>query len=788
MSPESSSPGGVLARPTTPKPKLVFFQFRSGKGVPEFILRHKAEHVRCLEQWFDVTIISDDCDFQQVCERHEPEIAVFESGNNQSNSDRLNIRNIRGVDHVPRVGFHNADGWCETRSGILSDMDHWGIETSFSIALTAAEHNPDIARRLFVWPNFVEPSVFRDYGNPKIVPILITGSQHPQYPWRHKTYRTLTDQFPSLVCPHGGYGSRAAARFMLHGEPYARAINASFFAPTCGTVAKEVVRKHFEIPACRTCLITEESPGLKAAGFVDMKNCVFADHKDVADKVSYLLGHPDELEAICDEGHRLVHSRHTASQRDQIYQWFLFNRTLKPGEQIVQPGPFEPLAVVAAGPEVGNGHIISNGMHLQLLREGDAQLQAGDYAEAERSFIKCSNYMGMLPEAKLKLALCSLYQGHAKAAVRRVLEPIQFTLRGYHAVDPDPVEWAYFIIGLICLGRLRQASARAAQFPDLRHCELDRARAVVSVLSDGARPDGVLESRSVKPRFSIHHLPQRDISDWVAHISRMLRACGKSTLADKLEASQRTGGGPRIPDCQALPHLDSTSVQPSGNHSPQPSILGKMDHPFRISRVWERGIEKGLDALRDAERRWGYFLPYRHSAMRDDEWLREVRWWAREEAIGTALVVGAERGEGATEAFLAGTRENESTPAVYCLEHPGRRMADQPGHRELNVTWYGAIDRLGRNLANMAAGILERHDIQRLDAMLICGVHDDTSALALDHAPPVVRNARIIMLDRINTPSNYETYQRLLHNHDYRLAMCNVAHRGGYAIFVRRVG
>ena len=104
-----------------------------------------------------------------------------------------------GFDTIPRIGFHNADGWCETRSGLVSDVEQWGIQALFSISVTAAEHTPALAERMFAWPNFVETDVFRDYGLPKITPLLITGSQDPQYPWRHRVYKQLADHFPSVV-------------------------------------------------------------------------------------------------------------------------------------------------------------------------------------------------------------------------------------------------------------------------------------------------------------------------------------------------------------------------------------------------------------------------------------------------------------------------------------------------------------------------------------------------------------------------------------------------------------
>jgi hypothetical protein len=569
------------------KPRLVFFQFKYGDRVPSFLLAHTKEHVKCLSQFFDVTVISHDCDYERVCEAVDADIAVFETGVNLSKCERLKISNVRGVDTIPKVALLNADAWSETRAGILSDMDQWGIDTFFSIAVTAAEHTPAIAERLFVWPNFVDPNIFRNYGDPKIIPILITGSQDPQYPWRHKVYSTLIKQFPSLVCPHGGYASRAATRQMLQGEPYARAISASFFAPACGTVAKEVVRKHFEIPACGTCLITEDSPGLRAAGFGDMKNCVFADERDVADKVAHLLEHRDELGAICDAGQELIKARHTAAQRDQIYQWFVLHRQLKPGERIVQTGPFDRPVVVGPSSAERNRHVISNGLHLRLLRDGDAAFAAGDYAAAEQAFAGCSHYMSMLPEAKLKLALCSLHRGDARSGVRWISGPIRYTLSDYRAENPDPIEWAYLIIALLCGGRLREAQRRANQFPELHHSELERARMAVHVLLTGASFEEPLTAGS---HTSIHTVADRSADEWVRDVCSMLEACNRPELAKRLKSARFDSGGTasrRLGWSRAVARVLRLPVFPSQRRA----TLRRLDNPLLSEAIWARGTE-----------------------------------------------------------------------------------------------------------------------------------------------------------------------------------------------------
>jgi tetratricopeptide (TPR) repeat protein len=458
------------------------------------------------------------------------------------------ITNVGACPKIPKVGLINADAWCETRSGTLSELEHWGIETVFSIAVTAAEHTPELADNIFVWPNCVDPDVYKDYQEHKLIPILLSGATAALYPWRQRVHELLAARYPSLSCPHPGYLARPAANSSMFGERYARTLNAAWVAPVCGTVAKELVRKHFEIPACKALMVTEKSPALVAAGFIDMQNCVFADEHEVLDKVAYLFEHTDALVKIACAGHDLVHSRHTMKQRDQLFQWYTLNQTLQVDQKIIQPGVFEPLKVVGGSSPAKSRHLISNGLHLSLLQRGDDMLLSGRYEEAEAAYSACLGYMRRLPEARLKAALCNLYQGDADVAALAIFELIQYALDEYKAPDPDPVEWAYYILALLSQGKLGEAGRRARQFPLLRHTELDRVRWAVQVLQDKVSDAPLTPCKDgVGTRPSIHRLPKREAEIWISEVCKMLVACHQPRFANKLATVSMNAAG-RSPD------------------------------------------------------------------------------------------------------------------------------------------------------------------------------------------------------------------------------------------------
>ena len=99
---------------------------------------------------------------------------------------------------------------------------------------------------------------------------------------------------------------------------------------------QEVVRKHFEVPACATCLVTVRFRTRSGRLCRHGENCVFADENDILEKLDFLFGKADELKRITQAGYRLVHSQHTMACRSQIFQWFTLNRQLRPDQKIIQ--------------------------------------------------------------------------------------------------------------------------------------------------------------------------------------------------------------------------------------------------------------------------------------------------------------------------------------------------------------------------------------------------------------------------------------------------------------------
>ncbi|MDV2995723.1 MAG: hypothetical protein N4J56_005377 [Chroococcidiopsis sp. SAG 2025] len=438
------------------------------------------------------------------------------------------------------------------------------------------------------------------------------------------------------------------------------------------------MRKHFEIPACKSCLITEKTPALEAAGFVDMQNCVFADETDVLNKIDYLFQNPEELEKITNAGYQLVHSQHTLKQRDQIFQWFNLNKIIKPGQKIVQNNPFGELTLVEEISGIKSTHIINNTLDKILLHQGDEKLWNGKYDEAESLYLCCLNSLiQMLPEPKLRLAICNLYKGNAREALSWIFQPIECILILNKASEPDPVEWAYLIIILLCQGKLSEATERVNQFPSLYHPELDRVRWAIEVLNNSESQIAIPNQNLSNYRISVHQLPKWSFSDWVTNVCIMLKACKQVTFAEHLtNASGSEGRISKVEVPLQNRHIfnDLLKLVPKMEVRKYNSLLPapyRIDFRFArrlISKIKSKLKPRIVRVLNVLENSFGYFLPYHLSAFQKDEFFSVVNKLIRDEDIETLLVIGASAGTKTTEMFFTGIRDNPNNIKVFCIE------------------------------------------------------------------------------------------------------------------------
>lgn len=629
---------------TQVRPRMLFFRWTK-PNLPAFLEQHLSEQVRALAHFFEIRLIDFDCDYAQQCDEFEPDIAVFESG---VYAGKRSISNTNARPDIPKLGFLHADAYDMARATFLSDMERWGVEHFFTTSVVMADYTPEIADRMFVWPNSIDPEIYRDYGLAKNIPVLLTGSQERHYPWRNAVSQVVSRQYPTMTMPHFGWGNGASRT--KFGSDYARLINASIFVPACGSMAHEVVRKHLEVPGSGACLITERTSALEAFGFEDMVNCVFADAGSIIDKMDLLTGDPFRLEEITKNGYDLVHSRHTQQSRNQVLQWLQLTRSLRPGERIIQENPSGSLTLMPSdtiAPVISSG-----GLDRNRIAAGWAAYSAGKFADSEREFLKCLNYY-FIPEAVVGLIFSALREGRTEVArdwSTRALDA-KFSDRG--ASDPDPVLWACHLRGLLCSDEIDQAVKAAHTFPELHHPELERVRSFVALLQRGtdtrSEQTSDIEIRQAVSRASVCPIPFVSEKTWTQELASMLVACGQSKLAEILTSAE--GNMLSVNHMTAGPE----SVT-SGSKRP---LTGRMK--FVVPRMHRRlrwalrtGVARQLRVK---------FSPLKQRYV-TDTWADQIRQLIRCYGFERLVVVGSvERGKD-LRALKAGVSQNPSLPTL----------------------------------------------------------------------------------------------------------------------------
>jgi len=513
-------------------PVLVFFKWRfPEERLAPFVLANKRLTQKMLAPFFRVVVEEGDCDLAEVCDRHQPDILLFESGSGTLPFQRPRIANVRANPEVPRIGILESDPHSGSRSVFIADMERWGVETFFSRMTPMPEYFTEIADRLYLAPWHADTEVFRDWGLEKTTDVALTGGCSHVYPWREKIFPLLAERFLTTRVVHGGY-SKEWAGHMPWGRDYSRLLNTARFSASCGTAWKIMVKKHLEIPASRCCLVAEDTASLAAAGFRDMENCVLGDERDIPDKMAALMADPGRLEEITGAGYSLVRERHLAEHRPQVSQWLELSRRLGPGERIVQENPFSDLRVAPADSGLGNTPLSNNPEDRLYLEQGRALLRRGDFRGASRLFGQALNLAWHMPEANLGMALADLLAGRPDSAFERLKITLKWCMKQYRSHQPNPVEWAWMIVVSLCRGRDVAALSMSRKYPDLRHEELERARAVVALLLDGAHG---LEEKLLPSRPACIHAPvYEDALAWWGAAASMLDACGRSEMAASL--------------------------------------------------------------------------------------------------------------------------------------------------------------------------------------------------------------------------------------------------------------
>ena len=323
------------------KPNIIFFTNPLIQHTKRIYENYYQSLFLNLKYFFNLTVVDRDCDFTQELDKNCPDIILFDGGQDIIEKP-INIKNLRGNQHIPKIGLIQVDSHHPSKFRTLKQFDEYDIKTYFAIDTSIGQAMPEINERLYYLPWHVDSSIYRNYNLSKQYEISMLGSgffeNQSRYPWRARVREQIIAQFPSIQSPRPSDSNHSVS-----GTNYARLLNQSKISLGCGGIKKILVRKLLEIPACNSCLCTEETEIIREAGFIDGENCIFINESNARDKISHLLNDSERQRVISKNGFKLVHSKHLHIHRNQIFSWYKLNKKGVEEKCIVQSNPFSEL-------------------------------------------------------------------------------------------------------------------------------------------------------------------------------------------------------------------------------------------------------------------------------------------------------------------------------------------------------------------------------------------------------------------------------------------------------------
>lgn len=451
------------------RPLMLFFRCRRS-GPAAFLQSRTFEQQSGLKQSFEVIVFDGDQDYDGVCIRLALDLCVFGSG---TYAGERSIADTSSHPEIPTLELLHVDGVDASRTAFIADMAKWDFRWFFTMSMSIAEFTPE---------------------------------------------------FITLTMPHFDWESEASTARMVQGGDRTRLHGANLLVQIYGSVTKDALRKHLEIPASGACFVTEKTASIETFGFVDMVNCVSATGGGLVQKCNTLLEGPENFGRITAAGQDLVHRHHSVQRRSQILQWFRLISIFGHDIIIDQFSPEGALLLAR-----GAARVASGGLDKLLATVGWPTINQNIAMAAEVDFPPMVNFY-FIPDEALGVENSYFELDDLRAAKEWISQLPVTAVSHRGAFEPDLVPWAYKIRVLLCEEDNSRAVAPAQRYPDIRNPEFDRIRAGVMAVMGVAisRNEDALRPATMCPG------PETDEASWTSQLAVILQACGEKSSKDRL--------------------------------------------------------------------------------------------------------------------------------------------------------------------------------------------------------------------------------------------------------------
>lgn len=239
---------------------------------------------------------------------------------NRDNIDLVMFRTWPTTSHKWRTELRNS-GYSWLRDGV-------GDHLEFDIMEKFKE---ECRFPVVSLPLAIDPTMYRDYGLPKIYDVSMIGRCYGLYPLRRAMGELISApkfnaRYKFFNSPGLGYSNKWLEGTMreeqrkigcLWGDDYARRINESRMMMTDGSVYNVAVSKYFEAPACKTLLLAPFPDNYEELHFEDGVNMVNVNAKNMEERLYYYLENDSECKKVTENGFNMTHKYHTAEVRNR---------------------------------------------------------------------------------------------------------------------------------------------------------------------------------------------------------------------------------------------------------------------------------------------------------------------------------------------------------------------------------------------------------------------------------------------------------------------------------------
>lgn len=206
-------------------------------------------------------------------------------------------------------------------------------------------------------------------------------------------------------------------------------------------------------------------------------------------------------------------------------------------------------------------------------------------------------------QSELQSAIGFINQGEVGRAVGLIWPYV--TLHLNRGQPPDPWEWSYLLVAILCSSNWREALPLHDACPEIKHPEVERVRWLIQAFRKGKRPEEnptILPAEEAAP--TIHHgYKIKPFNQWLEHIRQMFTACGQPKGLDLLVDKERLKADQENTKTtpSSLPILSSISSATKDNQI-QLVVDGvifqlQAGRPLGISQVWKNLLPHWVAAM-----------------------------------------------------------------------------------------------------------------------------------------------------------------------------------------------